>query len=350
MKLYAEFQRYNFFRRPDWRWQRVLQICDRGLAPGANPGRCTARDDHLVRQAREFLLGWRNRETEADREHLFWKFPGLYYAYELYEKKTEEPEGGLFLEARLLARQSNAEIAYCLSTLPDTVEWYSRLFFDVVDRLDHRDWVTKHVLLPAFKRHHGALQDEDGTPLPYKDSTVAQPFLDGSLKMFAYFGGKYIVDYMVTGFQQGKPMASPDDLSQWLDNHWATSVRRRSAQAAGQFEVNKYNVMELFAAHSRIMELEQSRESASQQQSAYERNVQTMLNEIPWATGADGAKVSDGTVVGRFDVMAAELRDDELILVSAGKPVAGLDENWPARLPPPRPKQAALDDKTKEIL
>jgi hypothetical protein len=154
---------------------------------------------------------------------------------------------------------------------------------------------------------------------------------------------------MITGFQQGKPMASPDDCR----SGWTNTGRPRSAAARPrrpEFEINKYNVMELFAVHSRIMEIEQSRESASQQRSAYERHIKAMLDEIPWATGADGEKLYDGTVVGRFDNMAGELRDDELILVSSGKPVAGLDENWPARLPPPRPKQAALDDKTKEIL
>lgn len=343
MKLYEDYQRFNVFRRPDWRLERVLKIIDR--LP--NPGRCTSRDDNYVKQARNFLLRWRAKGSEEEREELFWENPGLFYAYQIHERAEDEPEPAMFIQARLLARQGHKEIAECISTCPETIDWYEKLFFNVSDRLQNRDWITKHVLLPSIMKNHGVMpaKADDGEVLPFKDSTVAKPFLDASLKMFAYFGGQYIVDIMITGFQQGKPLVSPDEMSAWFDHHWSMTIRRRSHQAALQFEVNKYNVMELFAVHTQIMALEKSEESQEQQRTATERHIKAMLDDLPFAVGDDGEKMARGTVLGYHDTQAAELRDDELLRAQHGEKVA---QDVLESLPPPRKQKFVLEKSSKK--
>lgn len=346
MHLHDEFERFNVFRKPDWRFAKVLKMCDRYPAPG----RCSRRDDEFVKKARKFVLGWRAREPEERRE-LYSDNPGLYYAYEIYEKAEDDPEPNHFLQARLLAQQTHEEIADALGTLPATVEWYEKLFFNVSDRLKHRDWVTKHVLLPAILRQHNtklapndADDDDDdndmGIGLDEGPKPVARPFLDATLKLFAYFGGKHVVDIMITGFQSGKQLVSPEDMSSWFDSHWKMALRRRSHQAALTFEVNKYNVMELFAIHTRIMEIEKSEESQDQQRSTVERHVKALLDEIPWAVGDDGRKMLEGTPLGQIDEGATELRDDELLRVASGQKLLASEE-FLTELPPPRPKKVA---------
>lgn len=339
-KLYVDFQKHNFFRRPEWRWDRVLNICDRY----PSPGRCTRRDDPFIRRAKEFLLRWRNEDNEGSREKLWFDYPGLYYAYDLHRRIAEEPAGAMFLQARLLARQTFEHIATALKTIPDTVRWYEALFFNVNDALDCRDWITGQVIMPAIMTYHNSAKQAaaDDGPAVYKDSSVAKPFLDASLKLFAYFGGPFLVDLMIAGFQSGKPLTSQEDMSSWFDQHWSMTVRRRSAQAALQFEINKYNVLELFAVHTRIMEIERSEESQDQARTQTERHIKAMVEEIPWAVGDEGARAHEGTVLGRLDNMAAELRDDEVLLVASGKPVPGLADDFPERLPPPRKQQAAM--------
>lgn len=317
MKLYADFQRFNFFRRPDWRWERVLRMVDRH----PTPGRASRRDDDFVRRARTFVLRWRSRNTEEEREELFWEEPGLYYAYELFERQTAQPEGALFLQARLLARQTFEQIAELLSTVPDTVRWYEALFFNVADRLQNRDWITKHVLLPALLRQTTLTGQSNS---PFMDSVAARPFLDGSLKLFAYFGGPHVADVMITGFQSGKPPASADGLAEWFDGHWSMTVRRRSTQAALQFEINKFNVTELLTVHARLIELDRSEQNREQQRTAAEKHIQAMIDQIAWVVGQDGQAVLDRASDG-----ASELRDDEM----------GRDAPrrvWPAKLPAPR--------------
>lgn len=341
MKLYEDYQRFNVFRRPDWRLERVLKIIDR--LP--TPGRCSGRDDTYIRQARNFFLRWRAKSPD-EREELFWENPGLFYAYQIHEKAEEEPEPAMFIQARLLARQSHKAIADCVSTRPETIDWYEKLFFNIADRLENRDWVTKHVLLPAIMKNHGAAPTKsDGEVLVFKDSAVARPFLDASLKLFAYFGGQHIVDIMITGFQSGKPLVSPDEMSAWFDHHWSMTIRRRSHQAAIQFEVNKYNVMELFAVHTQIMAIEKSADNQEQQRTTTERHIKAMLDDLPFVVGDDGEKVTQGTALAIYDAEAAELRDEELLRVQHGEKV---NSDRLEALPPPRKQKFVLEKSSKK--
>lgn len=346
MKLHEDLHRFDMFRQPDWRINRVLSMLDRY----PTPGRCRRTDDEYIRETRRFLAMWRGIDDPEERARVMEnENPGLYHAHKIYLSFEEEPEHTLYLQARLLARQDYNKIAIDCCTSPVVVDWYEKVFFNIMDRIDSRDWITKYVLMPAFSRNQfGSVKssiDDEAPTHPFKDITVAKPFLDASLKLFAYFGGTYVVDAMIAGFQSGKPCNSQDDVDQWHDRGMASTVRRRSHQASLQFEVNKYNVMELFAVHTRIIEIEKSADNAESQRSATERHIKAMIEDIPWAVGDDGEKLLAGTELGRFDEGAAELRDDDILLVSTGKTPKRLldpDEVLTA-LPPPRKKKPTLD-------
>jgi hypothetical protein len=47
---------------------------------------------------------------------------------------------------------------------------------------------------------------------------------------------------------------------------------------------------------------------------------------MPWCCGEEGEKLYQGTEIGRYDKMAAELRDEELQLLAAGDKPPHLDE------------------------
>ncbi len=346
-KTYADFQKMNFFRKPNWRWERILHL----VSGRSTPLRCSSRDDEYVKKARAFVLLWNSKDTREEREVLFWKDPALFYAYDLFDRSQEQEEVALIIEARLLAGMSPHDIGETMGVMPDAITWYERLFFNVSEYLKHRDWITKQVLLPPLIRLRGNLIDADSVEedddnnviLKFKDQTAAKPFLDGSLKLFAYFGGPYLVDVMLAGFQSGKPVTSPDDVSTWVDQQWAMTLKRRSAQAALQFDINKYNATELFMIHTKIIEIERSDETQEKTRSQMERSIQSMLDSIPWPTGQDAEKLLGDRAVGRFDRMASELRDDELIRLSAGDFAPTLADNWPTELPPARPRTKAID-------
>lgn len=374
MRNNSDYQRFNVFRTPDWRFRRVLSLIER--YPTA--GRCTFHDDEWVRKARNFVLRWRNSEEGLPRDALALEHPGLSYAYAINERTLDFPQPAMFMQARLLAGQSPVQIAEELSTIPDTVRWYEALFFNVADRLKHRDWITMHVLMPAIMRRFGQIssdpnerrrsrsgtsvhpavippededEDEDEDDAPARDRgmfstpSIVRPFLDASLKLFAYFGGPILCDIMIHGLQSGRPLTSHEDMPRWFDETWALTIRRRSTQAALQFEVNKFNVMDLFATHARILEIEKSAESQENKRSTLERHVKQMLDDMPFRIG-DEERVQElqDTKLLPLNKLAGELRDDEMIEVLNDKQdPALLPDLSTVVMPPPRKQQARLE-------
>ena len=318
---YKDVRLYNPFLRPDWRFERVLKLV--GRVP--TPGRTTKLDDEYIKQARAFMLKW--RKGESFREQLLSEDPGLYYAYMVYDNLHTDPEVRFMLEARLLSGQPAEEIAEALKTLPETVSWYEKLFFNTRPFLKHHDWIVKHVLLPASDRfiEHGD-DDDDDVPQPQGTPLIVRPHLDMTLKFFSYFGGPILCEFMIGGFRRGTAVHTHDDISAWLDDQWQLTLQRRSAQASGVFEVNRYNVMELFATHSRIIELQRTAESGDERRSMFERHVQAMLTELPWTVGREAKQLYEGSAIGEFEDLPAELNAEELMCIGGGENPDYLDE------------------------
>lgn len=357
MKTNKKYHRHSMFSHPAWRWDRVLDLCERS----PTPGRCTRRDDQYIRQARNFLLRWRGAaDTPYKREELFWDNEGLYFAHEVHERSIDEPEVALIIQSRLLARQSSEEIADVTGMQKSAIDWYESLFFCVRDRLDHRDWVTKQVLVPATMRNLSVadrgitLTRADGPETPF-----ALPFFDVTTKLFAYFGGPLLLDFMLTGFHPGQRVTDIKEIDLYLDKYLTSSLRRRSAMATASFDVNQYNVMQLIELTAQMVKLEKELESGQAAKNSIETHILAMINQMPWMCH----KASSSPIVGRegehkimsYDESAAELRDDELILASSGslpENLKGLDQfelpkeitTRRRRAEPPVPKKANSGD------
>jgi hypothetical protein len=320
--------RYDPFLRPEWRWERVLKLVDR--VP--TPGRTTRRDDSYIRAARSFMLRWRSYGPER-RDELLYENPGLYYAYKIHDKLGSDPEVRFIVEARLLTGQPYEEIADACNTLPETIDWYEKLFFNVRPMLRHHDWIVKNVLLPSADRYAPHDPDEDK---PFANPAVVQPHLDMTLKFFSYFGGPILCEYMISGFKRGQIVRTQDDIMPFLSEQCMGSLTRRSSQAAMVFKIDRWNVTELFATHLRIQEIQKSAESQEDRRTTIERHIHAMLAELPWTTGEEAEKVYAGSEMIAYDKMAAELRDDELMLINAGQRPLGIEDVPGLVIPPPR--------------
>jgi hypothetical protein len=323
LDYYRPFRYLDPFRTPDWRWRRVLELCD--PPDGGPPRRATRYDDAWIIKARLFLPRWRARTSDQERRDLFHETPSVTLAYRLHERLGEDP-AALCVEARLLARQDAETIA--------------------------------QVLLPALASRRpfpltplaGPGAPPPSAP-PLREPPVAQPFLDGSLKYLAYFGGPLFVDLLIQGVPAGQPLASPGGLPAWLDQMHGLILRRRSLQAALQFDVNKYNVMQLFELHTKIIEVENSAEAGEARQTDVDRHVKAMIDSIPWAVGEGGRRVVEGTQLEKYDEGSMELRDDEVQAAAMNQLDPRTVEDRPASLPPPRPRDAAiLTDENSELI
>jgi len=104
-------------RLPDGRRSRVQAILQ---GRDGRPGRCSRHDDKFVKEAKCFLLQWRN-DDETIRRKLTFQNPGLRYAYEFHQRIIEDPENAMYIEARLLARQTPEQIAGIMGMIPDAI-------------------------------------------------------------------------------------------------------------------------------------------------------------------------------------------------------------------------------------
>jgi hypothetical protein len=341
MGSHLSWNSYNPFRRPDWRLERVLQIVDKYPA-----GKSTPYDDEYIKKYKTFLVKYRNAD-EITRQKLGYGNPGMFWAHQIYDCKASAHRKSTAIEARILARLDDDHIANELHTIPETIQWYELLFFNVRDRLNSGDWIVDHVLMPAYEASltagiavaEGEQTDDDAPPLMPKfvRTPLSEPFYDATLKMFGYFGGDRLLNYFLKcGFREGAKANSDDDIANWFDGHWSNRIRHRSTMAAQSFEVNKYNVMELFATHTRIIEIERSTDTQVSKTTQINVNVAAMLRNMPWAIGDAGRAMVANTALAQYDDGAAELRDSELMLISSGRTpstVKGVDK---LRLPPPR--------------
>jgi hypothetical protein len=281
---------YNPSLRPEWRFNRVLEMVDR---PTANPGRSTTRDDIYVKSLRRFILRYRASDDQQARNVLFNENPGLFWAFQFYEHKQDKLDTkATLVEARLLAGQSDEDIATELCTVPEVAEWYEALFFSVRDRLGKHDWVVNEVLYPALTRslEADAVREQNKSRDQRRTaSTFTEPFREATLKFFGYFGGPFVLDFVISRFRRGRMAQSPDEVASYFDDHFKNQIHHHSATGATTFEVNQNNVMNLFNVHCRIMEIAKSNDSLDNQQDAMHRAVGGFLKEVVFVTGDAGA-------------------------------------------------------------
>jgi hypothetical protein len=341
-----QFEMFNPFRRPEWRFERVLQMTSRM----PSPGRCSPRDDEYVKIFRTFYLRYLSYDEEG-RKNLAYENPGLFWAFQIYDGRQVHSRKSTTVEARILAGATDDEIADELHTIPGVVKWYEAMFFNVRDRLQSSDWIVDHVLMPSYEASMTAGEDDTAeaeNPPPqqhFERTPLSEPFYDATLKMFGYFGGPVVLDYVLAcGFRRGAVAQGLDDLSGWFDNHTFTRLRHRSGMASQSFEVNKYNVMELFQTHLRIVEIEKSGDAAESQQSAIFSNIASMLKNMPWGIGREGKKLVAGTPVEQYDESAAELRDTELMELSSGRKPRTIEGIELLKLPPPSRQSNGQED------
>jgi|TARA_R110000824_G_scaffold111917_5_gene260768 hypothetical protein len=317
-KLYADYNSHNPFRAVRWRYERVMQLLeDADNRPNAR------RDDKYITAVFKFLRDWNTAGNapsdmiEDERLKLFPKNPGLYYAYEIANHVDEDLKH--VIEARILAKQSNKAIAARAGVTPDTVEWYEKVFFNVRDRLSNRDYISKQVIGPTV-----------GSGLPNLTTEM-------TAKFFGYFGGPIVLDFVVEGYDAGAPLPKrPEDLQEYFDHYFASTLRRRSAAAINVFEINRFNVMQLFEVHARLIEAAQKAELGGLAKTSLEENVGALLETVSWTVGRERREHLKNSPLNDYMGHTAEPRADDLLQIAAGNPPDRLKDIAERKMPKPQ--------------
>lgn len=305
---FLKLQKYSVTRSPRWRYDRVCYLLDKKTKKLP-----TRIDDKLIRRTAHFLVKWnsvpkRVRGLQAikfARQELFAHYPDLYLAYEIFASDTCE-KTRCAIEARLLAGQDDNAIAEKLQTMPEAITVYEQLFFNVRDRLGNSDYIVTRVISPLVSNG-------------YETAT-----LDLSAKFFGYFAGPVVLDFILTGFDRNLSLPGPDTTCDaFFDSFFRSSLARRSAEAVNTFEINKFNVMQLFEIHGNLLALTAKVKEEQDNLGVIEESIDLLLKAIPWSTGKE-RKAADEKRFSGYTAAAGELRSSELLGLAVGAPLPDL--------------------------
>lgn len=272
MKITVEkFQKYNPQRPPFWRASLSEHLTERYRPNGRRRPSRTAYDKHVLDYYR-FLCVAQNTRLPYDIPdlELFTHFPDVYYAHQI--ETADDIEWRSLIRAHLLAGESFEKVAERFGTLPEAIERYAFLFFDVLDRLDHPLYIVKSI----GNRDGLISQNVEDTRLV---TEAKRAFV---YELFGYFGGVRAVEIAVSGFGTRSHIKDGDSTEAWLEQATRAGLRRKTAIASHAFELNRYNFHEVMNTELRHQELAHLKNQTSQQRGDNQQEVlQAILEQVP---------------------------------------------------------------------
>jgi hypothetical protein len=270
-----EFARYDPHRAPDWRLRRVRQLLE---APGG-PRRPHRLDDEYIGRYRKFLLTLSATLAQAEQEvagtaRQFHEHPALaafvaenadiYYAHQLHF--ASDQEGRFLVQARILARESDDEIARRLAMPAGAVAWYESMFFHVRDRFDAGDWIEKAVIRP--------LTLQPAIPDPAAD---AQALSWSFIRHLAYFGGSLVLDAALDELTSTEPPGTADQVPGRLSEAFQGALTFKTMAAVFEGRLSPIQLMKLQA---KLAKLPVSKAAGGDKDIS--PHIEAMLKLIPW--------------------------------------------------------------------
>lgn len=285
------FRKDNPERPPDWRWQRASEL----LAAESVPNRVGGRvDDAQVVQAREFKRRVDACRTDDDHAELYDALPHAYRAWDLYREK-EANYFKMEMEARLLTKEPLGHIAGRLGVTITQLKLYENWFFNVRDKLDNKSYIVHRVISKVLSTH---LKPGD---------------TDALWKLYAYFGGPYMLDRIVYTCNASREPESQSEVDMFLREE-KKSFWELKASISGRTMPMGYmdhnNIMQLYLE---MMKLEQAQESAGQgvSRDTMMNNIAAFLDGTPWKRQGHGT-IKEHTIDAEFDRGPLSIRAEQL--------------------------------------
>ena len=232
-------------------------------------------------------------------------YPAIFYAHSIYEKVTPNDQAVRWgVEARLLARQSNDEIARANGCSAETIEAYEALFFNIRDRLDCRDFIFNIAIGPP--------------PAPGLKNGVN----GWLLKLFGFVGGPFVVDAMLGHIPNPLWAHTLDEVAGFFQSTTSNLVKKNAAIAALLIPIAGRTQMQIIKAFAKCMEPERTKDSPGNAQNQIQENVRSLLASLPFTT----AVMAAAKQLPNCDRSAAELGTPEHLPVAVENPASDSDE------------------------
>jgi hypothetical protein len=282
-------------RAPNWRWLRAIEI-DSG---GFRASRTIDGPDGFKWIRRAVTLK-RHFERANNRPQSLYAIlhrdPDLYWAHTIWSEDKTPTRWGI--EARVLAGQTDEEIAQRVGTKTEVIAAYINTFFDVREKLDNMDYVQNVIMAEAVTR---GLQERH---------------YDLLWKLLGFRGGTHVIDAVINKFGAIPRPEGPDGVSSYFQDMAVSCMKYKAALASLSVPVNTHTQLPLIDSFVKYVEIERNTDNASKAHTTIVENIGAMLSSLPFGVGTK--LDSEARKMLPYDNNAAELRNDELMVVAVG--------------------------------
>jgi hypothetical protein len=261
---------------------------------------------------RRFLVDrQRHSDPDSDRD-LFARHPECFTALAIYEAADDLLKE--YLEARIMARMTDHEIAAKTGVFPDAVRMYEACFYNVRDKMDNPDWIVRTILGSSYENDH-------------YDSAEAK-----SRKILGHFGGPHVLEALIHQVSAEPRVDRPDGSEKYLQRQQNFGLTRRSVSVVNHFRVNSMNVMQLFELHAKAVALIEEAKVKNQATDTVTSRVLELLAEPEYQAGTN--------ITARLIKTngATDLRTEEIRMLSCGQSPPSLEARQGSSMPEPRAK------------
>lgn len=282
-------------RAPHWRWLRAVQI-DGG---GAKATRALDGEEGFawIRRATRLKRHFERAGNNPEKMYaLMLRDSDLFWAHSIWA--DEKAPTRWAIEARVVAGESDDEIARKAGTDPGVIAAYVSTFFDVREKLVNPDYVVNVIMGDAVVR---GLQERH---------------YDLLWKMLGFHGGPYVLDAVINRFIPIVKPESTDGVAGFFQDAAINSMKYKASLATMTVQINTHTQLPLIDSFVKYVEIERTTDNASKAQSSIIDNIGAMLTAMPVKVGT---KLDSATVkMLPFDNGAAELRSDEMLVIASG--------------------------------
>lgn len=296
-----QYARSNPFRPADWRWQRAIGVLNRNQP---NPTR--RRDDapgyKWIRDALRFKLAYDAcGDNDLRKFDLAENYQAMFWAHWLWHQDNHPAKSAL--EAYILARQTDFEIGYIFGVPPQMVEAYEAVFFNVREKLNHREYILHCVLGPSIQRG------------------LNESMYDLLWKLYGYFCGPHFLAGLVSKFPVPAWCQTPDNVSAAVQDDAISTLKLKAAMAAKMVPVNGHTQLALIEQFTKFVEVERSTETSGRAQDQVMEHIAVMMSNLPFFAGPNPPNAVDNSPMAAYDQSGVELTYGEQMRVTVRLPI-----------------------------
>lgn len=287
--------RDNPRRSPHWRWLRAVEI-DSG---GTRATRAVDGEDGFtwIRRASRLKRRFEAAGNRSDALYRLVQYDReMFWAYNMWADDKAPMRWAI--EARVLAGESDENIAKRIGTDGGVIAAYTSVFFDVRGFLDNRDYVVNVIMADAVSRG------------------LTERQYDLLWKMFAFHGGSYVLDAVMSKVTSLPRPGQADEVAGFFQDFAVNTMKQKAAVAALTVPINTHTQLALIDSFVKYTEIEKTSENTNKAHATIVDNIGAMMAALPFKMGTKLDSAADKMLP--FDNGAAELRNDEMMVVAAG--------------------------------